>query len=95
MILNTTVGIQNRGEYVTGVGRNRYGFVMSQRGCRSTTFAVDITVTPCQAPIKVIGAYSLYVAVAGAMEQHSLIDLTCFEMMVKIEFYPLNKQASG
>lgn len=40
-----------------------------------STFAKDIAMAPCQAPVKVKCTYSLYVAVSGAVKQHSLLNV--------------------
>lgn len=52
------------------------------------TFAVDVAVASRQPPVKVEGAYRLYVTVPGAVEQHSLLDVQCALHFSQLGFLP-------
>lgn len=52
------------------------------------TFAVDVAVASRQPPVKIKCAYCLNVAVPGAVEQHSLLNVQCALHFSQLGFLP-------
>lgn len=63
----------------------------SQRG-GAGTFSVDVAVASRQPPVKVECAYRLYVAVAGAVEQHSLLNVQRALHFSQLGFLPKERE---